>query len=768
MTSSTVETLMASTGISKSAAARPNTIRAPSFTRQSEDSDPLRLPKRAQTFQNGATVDPLATPAVSSTSKPADDSEAPDAFETRPSTDNDDGFDGRGSVDLGELPIELVSLTDSFVESLTTKTHPTPLNIDNVSQLFQDFYQVASTHINTHVAALVSRHNRDASPAPSASSKVSTASRLRAKAASLGSKDKPKNLPKSEPEQQMITAEELANKKKARKAIEAKRGIIEEAVERRLCEGIYHKIYRHKSTQDEAQDAKLRSKTAALALVGIGPVDLGIDLGDDTPPTQEAAAAKAEEIKKWLGQARRDLILMNEKRYPLGKLHHLKAAHKSIVETLAHFHPSASADEIMPMLIFTLITLPPEHLNVISDLHFIQYFRWDSKLTGEAAYCLTNLEAAISFLETVDLSTLRADELPQGPARGSSQPGTPRADTFPPAFPPGLTVTADSTVETNTGNATPTKPPASPSASSGLRAAVQARNRRLSELVNTPAQAIGAASDAVLNTADQHIKTISTSLGDSYKFLVGKLRETQGSTTESGQALVVPKTLDDARKLVSTPPPEEEGSASGASSVHGTEDADSTPRASVREDKVLNLIAGGRKPSRDHSADSSRSVSSSRKVLFSKDAEKEIPPTPSAASASTSNPLDSVRNFGNSFSRFSGMSMIRGLSRTASTPIPAPAKDAPAKAADGGDLATASDVGLPQKKKRELTVSQAFPDIAAALPPKQTPKVNPPSKRFMELQNPGDLKLNEVLELLRDYRRLANALKDMGAFEGSK
>lgn len=35
----------------------------------------------------------------------------------------------------------------------------------------------------------------------------------------------------------------------------------------------------------------------------------------------------------------------------------------------------------------------------------------------------------------------------------------------------------------------------------------------------------------------------------------------------------------------------------------------------------------------------------------------------------------------------------------------------------------------------------------------------------MELQSPGDLKLGEVLDLLRDYRRLAGALKNMGAFE---
>jgi hypothetical protein len=64
-----------------------------------------------------------------------------------------------------------------------------------------------------------------------------------------------------------------------------------------------------------------------------------------------------------------------------------------------------------------------------------------------------------------------------------------------------------------------------------------------------------------------------------------------------------------------------------------------------------------------------------------------------------------------------------------------------------------------------LCESQAFPDLAAALPPKELLKVNPPIKRFMEIQNPADLRIGEVLELLRDYRRLAGALKDMGALK---
>ncbi|CRK22095.1 hypothetical protein BN1723_012574 [Verticillium longisporum] len=349
-----------------SVGSRPSLFRATSSTQGAgaASNDPLHPPRRAQTFQNGAAVAPL------SKATPPEEIERPDAFETGQDADEDedDGIDpGRGSVDLDDLPIELVSLTDSFVDALTSKVHKTPPSIDNVAQLFQDFYLSASSHVNTHISALATRQSRANSPAPP--SKLTPAGRLRAKAASIGSKDKPQNIPKPDTERQMITAEELAEKKKARKALEAKRAMLEEAVERRLCEGLYNRIYRHRSTQDQAQDDKLRSKTAALALVGIGPADLGIDLGEDTTEAPAAAVQRAEEIRGWLEQARKDLIRMHEKRYPLGKLNHLKAAHKSIVDTLAHFHPSASADEIMPMLIFTLITLPPEHLNVISDPH---------------------------------------------------------------------------------------------------------------------------------------------------------------------------------------------------------------------------------------------------------------------------------------------------------------------------------------------------------------------------------------------------------------
>lgn len=730
---------------SKHADARPKPLRTTkSFPRADEQppASPGARSQRASTIQNGAPPKVTALGQAPASIIKVEE-ESPDAFET--SQGDDPSEPPRTSVDLDDLPIELIGLTDSFIESLSTKTYPTPPTIDYISGLFQDFYAHASSHINTHIATLLSRHNRENSPAPSTSSKASAASLLRGKAASIGSKDKPKpGTPTIEhAEQQMITADELAERKRARKAIEQKRGVLEEAVERRLCEGIYDRIYRHRSTQDEAQDDKLRSKTAALAVVGIGIGDLGIQLGDASEPP-EVIEERTAKVRKSLDHARNELIAMNETRYPLGKLNRLKAVHKSIVDTLSQFHPSSSADEIMPMLIYTLITLQPENLNVISDLNFIQRFRWEQKLTGEAAYCLTNLEAAISFLETVDLSTLRADEAPSGPLKSNSRPGTPRTETFPLVSTPGLSLPATSS-EVIPSTAVGSKPAASPS--SGLRA-VQLRNRRLSDLVNTPAQALGAASDAVFKTADQGLKDIGNSLGDSYKFLLGKLRAQDGPPGASGEALV-PKTLDDARKLIGTPPPDDDASVESSPLV---DELESRRRASKADDKMLNLISG-RKASRDHSADSSRSASSSKKVAFAEEAREKGGPSPATLPlAAATNPaiIDSMRNFGSSLNpmaKFAGIGGFRGFGRTASTPAAPTLKDGKAAATDGGDLAT------------------AFPDIAAALPPKETPKIAPPVKRFMELQNPADLRIGEVLELLRDYRRLAGALKEMDAFK---
>lgn len=322
--------------------------------------------------------------------------------------------------------------------------------------------------------------------------------------------------------------------------------------------------------------------------------------------------------------------------------------------------------------------MPPENLNVISDSNFIQRFRWEEKLEGEAAYCLTNLEAAITFLQTVDLASLRAEEASMTP----SKTGISKTETFPPAFTAGLSTTTTSPVVTTPENALGTKP----QTASSLRAAVQ--RRRLSDLIQTPAQAIGTASDSFFNTADQGIKTIGNSLNESYRFLLGKLRD----SSADGREVIVPRTLDDARKLVGTPSPEDAMSLDDPALTQHGEDVDQS--LGGRDDRLFSLVAG-KKAVRDHSTDSirsGRSTSSSKKVVFAEDGREKPSPLSQTPPAASSNPalVESMRNLGSSLnpiSRLSSMGMMRGFGRTATTPTPPP-KDTAGKPVEGGDLAT--------------------------------------------------------------------------------
>ncbi|KAF9386288.1 hypothetical protein CPB97_003857 [Podila verticillata] len=63
-----------------------------------------------------------------------------------------------------------------------------------------------------------------------------------------------------------------------------------------------------------------------------------------------------------------------------------------------------SADVLIPLLIFSVVKSNPPML--ISNLRYIQRFKVQDHLTGELAYCLTNMMAVVSFLETLDPQAL--------------------------------------------------------------------------------------------------------------------------------------------------------------------------------------------------------------------------------------------------------------------------------------------------------------------------------------------------------------------------
>lgn len=112
--------------------------------------------------------------------------------------------------------------------------HPTPLSVDSLSQLFQDFYIQAELKLSGHVTRIAAQSSRETSPAPSVSSRSSATSKIRAQSGS-GSRSIDTGGHESGSEQQLLTASEIATKRKTRRLLEVKKVAYEEAVERLVC-----------------------------------------------------------------------------------------------------------------------------------------------------------------------------------------------------------------------------------------------------------------------------------------------------------------------------------------------------------------------------------------------------------------------------------------------------------------------------------------------------------------------------------------------------
>lgn len=553
----------------------------------------------------------------------------------------------------------------------------------------------------------------------------------------------------------MLTASEVANRKKARRLLELKRLALEEAVERAVCEKVYERIYKHKSTDDDARDEKLRSRTAALSLVGIGLKELHVD-SPTNADVRKATEENEDDIHRSLAPAREALQRMDDEHYPLGKLQHLNAAHKSIVETLSELFPSSSsADEILPTLIYTLITSPPEGINVVSNLNFIQRFRAASKVDGEAAYCLVNLEAAISFLETVDLSSLRADEMPEGPPKSNSHPSSPTAETnltIPNKPSPAQTqkpgVSPISVTATETSRSSNDAAKALPSQRTPSGTVIPtAHQKGLSAIVQAQADRIEAGRENFLSTADKIYDSINGTLENSFQFVFGRFKDQ--ATGDSP----LPKTLEDARKLVSSPRVGEEDDSPTPSGRSSPAVDDPLNHGGKVDNKMLEMI-GGRKQLRDSSVDSTRSGGSGKRVAFQAVAEKanEPPPPPGNLFANI-NPLNRFNVPG--FARFG-----RAGSVGTPPPQPSPALEKVGKLSEIVESPVSSqDDRMPiLEKSRSREINDDDLNAREALA--ELRRLKPPKKRFLDIQSAGELKISEVEELLMEYRRLAKAIGD--------
>ncbi|KAJ4883164.1 Vacuolar protein sorting-associated protein 9A [Raphanus sativus] len=152
------------------------------------------------------------------------------------------------------------------------------------------------------------------------------------------------------------------------------------------------------NTEDVISDEKLFQKMS-LVQQFISPESL------DIQPTFQNETS-------WL-LAQKELQKMNMYKAPRDKLMCILSCCKVINNLLlnasiASKENAPGADEFLPVLIYVTIKANPPQFH--SNLMYIQRYRRQSKLVGEAAYFFTNLLSAESFISNIDAKSLSMDE----------------------------------------------------------------------------------------------------------------------------------------------------------------------------------------------------------------------------------------------------------------------------------------------------------------------------------------------------------------------
>lgn len=414
------------------------------------------------------------------------------------------------------------------------------------------------------------------------------------------------------------------------------------------------------------------------------------------------------EFKELLRPAGDILVEMNNSHTPREKLEKLVQAQQNLVETLTSIvAASTNADSMLPALIYTLIN--ERTPNLWANLQFIKRFRHSSGLAGESLYCLTNFEAAITFLETVmphevgiDLSNVAPNidisaltQPWQLPRRHSTAGGT-----------------ANGGNGYSSGSNTPKK------------------DVRRASIMSTGAEY---AQSAVSTVADSGIRvTLGGTLETSYKFLMGKF------SSQPQQ-----QTLEEVRKATGLEA-EQLSNHSSSSSTHSSEQpardrGNSTSSNSILRNAGVSLSFGNRKRSStagsqnslqsvaSNNSGSLRNVSNMpRSISMDHLATEEDDAQPQSLSGRLGGV---IRNF---------------RSTTPSQNTRSPSSGSPIREARGTSISSTSD---------------------AELLPKMMPHIEPPLPKVVGADSSSELTLGDVDAMFHDYKRLVQHLTEIGAFK---
>ncbi|KAL1586882.1 hypothetical protein WHR41_04112 [Cladosporium halotolerans] len=117
-----------------------------------------------------------------------------------------------------------------------------------------------------------------------------------------------------------------------------------------------------------------------------------------------------EKSQKFLAMAQKELLKINTYRAPRDKVICVLNTCKVLFGYLKSSSSKAdqSADAFVPLLIYTVLRAAPEHL--VSNVQYIWRFRNQDKLGGEAGYYMSSLTGVVTFIESLDRTSLTVSD----------------------------------------------------------------------------------------------------------------------------------------------------------------------------------------------------------------------------------------------------------------------------------------------------------------------------------------------------------------------
>ncbi|KAH9074697.1 hypothetical protein EDB83DRAFT_2352763 [Lactarius deliciosus] len=169
----------------------------------------------------------------------------------------------------------------------------------------------------------------------------------------------------------------------------------------------------------------------------------------------------AEGSNGFLLFAQQELVKINHYKAPRDKLICILNCCKVIFGLIRHLNSEESADTFVPILIYVVLKANPEHL--LSNVEFINRFRNPTKLQSEAGYYLSSLMGAVSFIETMDhtsLSGITQEEFEKNVEAAIQTLPSSRSQS--PPLPSSSSSSGSSSPSVNPNLSTVNRPPANP------------------------------------------------------------------------------------------------------------------------------------------------------------------------------------------------------------------------------------------------------------------------------------------------------------------